>query len=283
MLGANDICGLPRPVPVIATTCGESGALLVKVKKAVLEPTPEGDKETEAVQFDPTANTPPHVVVSLKSPAFGPDNETPKIERAVLPLLVRFIVCAPLVQPIACPVNVKLIELRLARAARTPIPLRLTLCGALATESLNTNVAERVPSAVGVNVTVTVQLAPTPSAAPHVVAALKSVAFAPVTQILLMPRIAFPEFVTITGDNTLDTPIFWLPNVRFAALNATLGTGPNAPFPINVATGAGEDRFKAFVVIDTFPLNEKVVVGTNATLIVQLDPAATLDAEEQST
>lgn len=148
---------------------------------------------------------------------------------------------------------------------------------------MNINVAERVPNAVGVNVTDTVQLAPTASTAPHVVATLKSVAFVPAIQILLIPRIAFPEFVTITDGNTLDAPIFWLPNVRFAALKATLGTGPNAPVPINVATGAGEARFKAFVFIDRFPLNENVVVGTNATPIVQLDPAATLDVEAQST
>lgn len=100
---------------------------MTKVRRAVLDPSPDGKKETEAVQFDPTPNAPPHVVASLKSPAFGPEREIPKIERAVLPLLVRFIVCAPLVEPIACPVNVRFVELRLARAASTPVPLRLTL------------------------------------------------------------------------------------------------------------------------------------------------------------
>jgi hypothetical protein len=101
--------------------------LVAKVRKAVLAPNPEGEKDTEAVQFDPTPIAPPHVVANLKSPAFGPDKETPKIESAVLPLLVRLIVWAPLVEPIICPANVRLVEFRLACAAITPVPLRLTL------------------------------------------------------------------------------------------------------------------------------------------------------------
>ena len=87
--GAKAICGLPMPVPVIVTTCGESGALSVKVRKAVRVPSPVGEKTTEAVQFDPSASVPAQVVVSLKSAALGPDKAAPKIDNARLPLSVR--------------------------------------------------------------------------------------------------------------------------------------------------------------------------------------------------
>ena len=60
-------------------------------------------------------------------------------------------------------------------------------------------VAVRVPVAAGVNVTLIVQLPPAATELPQVLVLLKSLAFAPVTEMLVMLRLAFPVFVRTTA------------------------------------------------------------------------------------
>lgn len=57
----------------------------------------------------------------------------------------------------------------LVTTAQDPVPVRLVVWGLVGSESATCNVAVRVPVAVGVNVTLTVQLAPAAKVVPHVV------------------------------------------------------------------------------------------------------------------
>ena len=58
-----------------------------------------------------------------------------------------------------------------------PVPLRVILCGLPGSLSLIDNEAVRVPAAVGLNVTLMVQLPPPASEAPQVLIWLKSAGF----------------------------------------------------------------------------------------------------------
>ena len=57
--------------------------------------------------------------------------------------------------------------------------------------------AERVPSTVGINVTVMVQLAPGPTLDPQVFVCAKSPAFVPVIEMLVTLRLVVPTFVNV--------------------------------------------------------------------------------------
>jgi hypothetical protein len=59
--------------------------------------------------------------------------------------------------------------------------------------------AVRVPAAAGVKVTLTVQLPPNATELPQVLVWLKSLAFVPVTEMLVMLKVAFPVFVRTTA------------------------------------------------------------------------------------
>jgi len=82
-----------------------------------------------------------------------------------VPTLVRVTVFAGLVVPMACVENVRLTG---ESFAVVPIPLRLTFCGLPTALSLTLNAAVRVPDAVGLNLTLIVQLAPTANELPQV-------------------------------------------------------------------------------------------------------------------
>jgi hypothetical protein len=71
--------GAPVPVPERAADCGESGAVSVKTRDAVREPSAKGAKLTLTVQLAPTARLPPQVVLLLKSAAFVPVIEMSEI------------------------------------------------------------------------------------------------------------------------------------------------------------------------------------------------------------
>ena len=73
---------------------------------------------------------------------------------------------------------------RVAAGLVVPVPLRLTLWGLVGSESLRVTFADRVPAAVGVNVTLRVQLAPDATLAPQVFVCAKSPGLVPVIEIL---------------------------------------------------------------------------------------------------
>jgi len=89
----------------------------------------------------------------------------PLIVRVVVPTLVSVTVFARLVVPVATAPKLKLVG---ESFAVVPIPDRLTFCGLPEALSVTLSIAVRVPDAVGLNVTLMLQLAPAPSELPQV-------------------------------------------------------------------------------------------------------------------
>jgi len=89
----------------------------------------------------------------------------PVMLKLVVPTFVNVTVLAPLVVPMATVPKLRLVG---ESFAVVPIPLRLTFCGLPAALSLTLSVALRVPDAVGLNVTVMLQLAPAANELPQV-------------------------------------------------------------------------------------------------------------------
>lgn len=89
------------------------------------------------------------------------------ILKGSVPLLVSVTVCAALLLPTFCPANVRLVGFRLTVAGVVPVPLSVTVPGELAAFEVTVSVPVRLPFAVGVNVTLTVQLAPPASEVPQ--------------------------------------------------------------------------------------------------------------------
>ncbi len=90
----------------------------------------------------------------------------PVIVNAVVPRLLRVTILAEVVTPIATVPKLKLAGRSLTVV---PIPVSDTVCGLPLALSVTLNDAVRVPEAVGLKVTLKVQLAPAASEVPHVV------------------------------------------------------------------------------------------------------------------
>lgn len=83
-----------------------------------------------------------------------------------------------------------------------------------------------LPEAVGVNVTLNVQLAPDASVLPHVVVSAKSPGLAPVNVVPVIDRAAFPVLFNVTVWATLVVLRLWLLKVRFAGAIPATGALP---------------------------------------------------------
>src|SRR5258706_8336782 len=114
-------------------------------------------------QLDPAASDEPHVVFSLKFPLMA----MLVIFSAAVPVLLKVIFCDGLVPPTLREPKLKLVGERLTTGT-APVPVRSTVCGLLPALSVIVTAPRRVPVAVGVNVTLIVQLAPAASVLPHV-------------------------------------------------------------------------------------------------------------------
>ena len=95
--------------------------------------------------------------------------------------------------PTRCAEKVKEVGERLTTGA-VPVPVRLTVCVAGLALSVRVKEPLREPLAVGVKVTLRVQLAPAATLEPQVLVWEKS----PLTVMLVMLRVAFPVFLSVT-------------------------------------------------------------------------------------
>jgi hypothetical protein len=143
------------PVPVRLTVCGLLLALSVIVRVPVRVPPARGVKVTLIVQLALGVSELGHALVWAKSPLTLMMREV----NAALPLLLRVTVCGGLVVETVCPAKVRLVVERLTTGA-SPVPLRVTFWGLLLALSVSASVPLRAPLAVGVKVTLMVQLAP---------------------------------------------------------------------------------------------------------------------------
>jgi hypothetical protein len=82
-------------------------------------------------------------------------------------------------------------------AAAVPVPERVTVCGLPLALSATLSVAERVPLAEGVKVTLVVQLPPAATELPQVLVWAKLLALVPESAMLVMLKAALPPLVSV--------------------------------------------------------------------------------------
>jgi hypothetical protein len=146
-----------------------------------------------------------------------------------------------------------------------PSPVNVTVWGLFQALSVMFRLPVRVPFAVGVKVTLIVQLEPVPTLLPQVFVREKS----PLATMLDMDSGAFPVLVSVTACGSLVDPTNRRENVREDGDKPTAG-----PVPVPVTpTACG--LFKALSVIASVAVRVPPAVGVKVTLIVQVPPAAT--------
>ena len=84
-------------------------------------------------------------------------------------------------------------------AGRTPMPVKLTVCGLPLALSVTVKVPVRVPVVVGRKVTLIVHLAPAASELPQLLVWAKSPLSAPLMAMLLIESGALPEFERVAA------------------------------------------------------------------------------------
>src|SRR5438874_11997464 len=153
-----------EPVPVSETSCGLLGSESVRDNVPLRAPAAMGVNVTFTVQLAPAAILAPQLLFCEKSPLVAMEV---MFTRLAVPF-TTFTTCGVLLLPTFCAANVRLagdtVNCGLPDA---PVPESDAVCGLLAAESVSVSVPVRVPAAVGVNVTFTVQLAPAAKLAPQ--------------------------------------------------------------------------------------------------------------------
>jgi hypothetical protein len=177
------------PVPVRETTLGLPVALSVIVNEPEREPTAVGVNVTYSEQLLLAARFAPQVLVCAKSPVITME----LIVRLALPVLERVTDCAELAVFISWPLNVSELADNPGVGA-APVPLRDTTLGLPAALSVIVKVPVLGPVAVGVKVTLTVQLL----LAARVVPQLLLCAKLPLMETELMLRLALPVLESVT-------------------------------------------------------------------------------------
>jgi hypothetical protein len=141
-----------------------------------------------------------------------------------------------------------------------------------AVDELTTSEAKAPPDAAGVKVTCTVQLFPMASVAPQVDAPKeKLLAEIPMIWKPTLASGAPPVLLTVTVCAALAWPTACSVKLRIVGL--TLNTGGARPVPLK-ATVCGWVRVTSEML--SVPVCVPVAVGSNCTLIAQLEPAARL-------
>src|SRR5215472_658935 len=156
--------------------------------------------------------------------------------------------------------------------ALRPVPLSEALSGLSGALSVIVRVPVRVPVAAGVNVTLIAQDAPAATDVPQLFVCAKSLAFVPITAILVMLSGALPVLLNITACAPLVVPTVWLAKVRLVGDRLTAGAEMDPPVPVR-PTVCGLPLALSLTV--RVPVRVPVALGVNVTLIVQDAPAAT--------
>ncbi|HMC60700.1 MAG TPA: hypothetical protein VKJ01_16035 [Candidatus Solibacter sp.] len=192
-------------VPVRVTVCGLPGTLSAKLMDAVRAPETVGANTTLTVRFAPTATEAPQVLVCVKSPAFVPVMVMLEIVTALFPVLNSVTPLGGLLVLMDWLANVRFEVLKLMEAA-VPVPVSEAVCGLPAALSATETLAARVPEAVGVNVTLMLQLAAAASEAPQVFICVKSPGLVPLIVMLVMVSAAVPVLLSVTTPGALLVP-----------------------------------------------------------------------------
>ena len=171
------------------TDCVAGLALSVRLNEPLRKPAAMGVKVTLKMQLAPAARPEPQVLVWEKSPL----TVTLVILRVTLPVFLRVRLCALLLVPTACGRKVKEAGEKLTTGA-VPLPVKLTVWVPGPALSLMVEEPLREPLAVGVKVTLRVQLALAARLEPQVLVWENS----PLVVMLVMLRVALPVLLGVT-------------------------------------------------------------------------------------
>jgi hypothetical protein len=171
---------------------------------------------------------------------------------------------AELVEPTA--VVLKLRDVAERVTGELPVPLRLTVWGLLIALSAKVSVPVTAPSAAGVMVTPTTQVAPAARLAPHVLLAIVN---GPPdgTEMPVKVSAVLRRLVTVTVFAALVLPIASVPKLRLVGENVTGAL----PFPVTLTVCV-----PALSVMVRTPEAEPTTVGEKTTAIVHVDAGAML-------
>jgi hypothetical protein len=173
------------------------------------------------------------------------------------------------VAPTACAEKVKEAGERLTNGATTPVPVRLTVWVAGLALSAMVTAPVLAPTAVGLKVTLRVQLAPAATLAPQVLVWEKS----PLAVMLVTLRATFPVLLSVTVCALLLVPTACAGKVREAGERLTRGAVP-VPVRLTVCVAG-----LALSVMVKVAVSEPARVGVKVTLRVQLAPAVSLEPQ----
>jgi hypothetical protein len=127
--------------------------------------------------------------------------------------------------------KVRLVGERLTLVGAVPVPERFTVWGLPLALSVIVSEAVRLPVAVGVNVTLIVQLPPAATELPQALVSAKSPGFVPVMVILEMLSEVLPVLERVALCEGLDEPVSTWGNVRLVGERLTLGSGAGGVLP----------------------------------------------------
>jgi len=201
--------GAVMPVPDSGTVRGLPVPLSVMVSVALLVPVEVGAKVTDIVHDAPAASDGPQRLASENWPGLVPPSAAPLIVSVVEPPLVRVTTRGALAVLTAWFPNASDVGETVTGPLLLPLPESGTVCGLPGALLAMLSVAERVPAAVGVKVTVIVHEAPAASVDPQVVVRAKSPALVPVMLVPLMVNEADPVLVRVTVRGALVVPTAW--------------------------------------------------------------------------
>jgi hypothetical protein len=222
-----------------------------------------GVKVTLIVQLAPAATLEPQLFVW----ANGAAALMLVMVSAEPPVLRSVTACAALVPPTVWLGKVKEIGERLAvAAAAAPVPVRLTVWGVLDALSLIVSVPVRLPAAVGLKVTLMVQVPLAATELPHVSVSAKS----PLTAILVIARLTVPPLVRVIALAVLVVPTAWL--AKASEVGDTVAELVT-PVPERAAVWG---LLVPLSVTVTAAVRAPVAVGLKVTLMVHWAPAAKL-------
>lgn len=206
------------PLPVKATLWGLPPALSVMVRVPVTVPTAGGVNVTLMVQLLPAARVGVHVFVWAKLPLAV----IPVIVKAAVPEFVSVTGVGGLAAPTDWPGKARVVAERVTSGAGAPTPERRTVCGLVDALSVTTSEPLLLLDAVGVNVTLILQLAPAARPAPQLFICAKS----PVRVIPVIVRGAPPVLLRVTTWAALVVPAVWLGKLTLVGERATAGASP---------------------------------------------------------
>jgi len=268
--------GFSPPVPVTESDCGEPEALSVRPSSAVTLPLAIGAKSTMTRQLAPTARDPTQSFDWAKSVAPVPVKAIEETISGAVPLLETVTACAGLLLPLAVAGNVKVVSNMLTEGVGAmPVPLRDTLCEAVAALSERVSEALSAPTATGANVTEIVQLDSIARLAGQVVLSVKEAAPVPEMAMEESVKAFVPVFLRVRDCTAAANPSIVPAKESAEADRLTTGTGVS-PVPLR-ASAWGEAG--ALSATSMAAVSVPAATGLNPTLIVQDEPTARVAAQ----